>query len=203
MFSTDAALEIFNYFLDNLYASYLIRGISSFEIGKPIADDVQGDKVTLESVRILPGSPENFSCDSEGAPIQDAVLIKDLVPQKFVGGRMFSQYLGLEDSFDVSNWRVSGGTRSAEEIRSGEFLEIVEFSDFQVDSMTGDIFGEIRLAYYYDGKGNVTPVSGGSVSGSMLDNIACMQMSKETRIYSNAEIPSVTRLENITIAGVE
>ena len=116
---------------------------------------------------------------------------------------MFSQYLGLEDSFEISNWRVSGGSRSAEEIRSGKFLEIVEFSDFQVDAMTGDIFGEIRLAYYHDGTGAVTPVSGGSVSGNMRDNLEHMQMSKETRIYSNAEIPAVTRLENINIAGVE
>lgn len=201
VFSTDAALQIYRYFLENLDASYLVRGVSSFEIGKPIAAEISGDKITLEALRILPGSPKNFACDAEGAPIRDAVLIRDSVPQEFFGNRMFSQYLGLEDSFDVSNWRVSGGTMSAEEIRSGAFLEIVEFSDFQVDSMTGDIFGEIRLAYYHDGKGIVTPVSGGSVSGSMHDNIGCMRMSKETRIYSNAEIPAVTRLENITVAG--
>lgn len=202
VFSTDAALRIYGYFLENLNAAYLVRGVSSFGIGKPIAPEISGDKITLESVRVLPGSPENFACDAEGAPIRDAVLIRDSVPQKFIGSRMFSQYLGLEDSFAVSNWKVSGGTMSADEIRSGEFLEIVEFSDFQVDSMTGDIFGEIRLAYYHDRMGNVTPVSGGSVSGSMLDNIGCMRMSKETRIYSNAEIPAVTRLENITVAGV-
>ncbi len=202
VFSTDAALQIYSYFLDNLNAAYLVRGVSSFEIGKPIAEEISGDKVTLESLRYLPGSPENFACDEEGAPIRDAVLIRDSVPQEFFGSRMFSQYLGLEDSFAVSNWRISGGTVNADDIRSGEFLEIVEFSDFQVDSMTGDIFGEIRLAYYHDGKGNVTPVSGGSVSGNMRDNIGCMRMSKETRIYSNAEIPAVTRLENITVAGV-
>ncbi len=203
VFSTDDALEIYKYFLENLDAAYLVRGMSSFEIGKQIAENIEGDRITFESVRFLPGSPANFACDPEGAPIRDAVLIKDSVPMKFIGGRMFSQYLGLEDSFEISNWRVSGGSRSAEEIRSGKFLEIVEFSDFQVDAMTGDIFGEIRLAYYHDGTGAVTPVSGGSVSGNMRDNLEHMQMSKETRIYSNAEIPAVTRLENINIAGVE
>ena len=133
--------------------------------------------------------------------IRDEVLMEESVPKKFVGSRKFSQYLGLEDSFMVSNWCVSGGRKSADELRNGKFLEIVEFSDFQVDSMTGDIFGEIRLAYYHDGEGDVTPVSGGSVSGSMLDNIAHLQMSRETRRYANAEIPSVTRLENVVIAG--
>jgi len=203
VFSTDAALEIYNYFLDNLNAAYVVRRMSSFEIGKPIAEDIEGDKISIESLRVLKDSPQNFACDPEGAPIRDAVLIKDSVPAEYTGSRMFAQYLGLEDAFSVSNWKVSGGSKSADEIRSGSFLEIVEFSDFQVDSMTGSIFGEIRLGYLHDGKGNVTPVTGGSVSGSMLDNLAHMYMSKETRRYANAEIPQLTRLENITIAGVE
>jgi len=203
VFSTDAALEIYHYFLDNLNAAYVVRKMSSFEIGKPIAENVQGDRVTLESVRVLADSPSNFACDPEGAPIRDAVLLENNIPREYVGGRMFSQYLGLEDSFSVSNWKVSGGTKSAEELRTGKFLEIVEFSDFQVDSMTGDIFGEIRLGYYHDGEGHVTPVSGGSVSGNMAENLSCLYMSTESRRFSDALIPAVTRLENITIAGVE
>ena len=168
-----------------------------------MAEDRTGDAVTIEAKRILPGSPENFSCDPEGAPIRDLVLMKDHVPCHYVGGRRFSQYLGIDDTFQVSNWAVSGGTCSEEEIRSGAGLEIVEFSDFQVDGMTGDIFGEIRLAYYRDGKGNVTPVSGGSISGNMADNLANLGLSAQTRQYSSAVIPSVTRLNHITISGAE
>ena len=199
--STDAALAVYGYFLDNLNAAYLVRGVSRFEIGKPIAEECEGDRITLKAVRTLPGSPCNFACDAEGAPVRDAFLIKDGVPEKFVGNRMFSQYLGLDDSFSVTNYRVSGGTKTAEEIREGEFLEIVEFSDFQVDSMTGDIFGEIRLAYYHDGNGDVYPVTGGSVSGSPLDNLGHMYMTRETRRFENAEIPCATRLSKVTIAG--
>ncbi len=199
--STDASLSVYEYFLDNLNAAYLVRGVSPFEIGKPLAEEFKGDKVTLRSLRMLPGSPDNFACDAEGAPVRDADLIREGVPAEFVGSRMYAQYLGLEDAFSVTNWSVSGGTRTAEAIRTGEFLEIVEFSDFQVDSMTGDIFGEIRLAYYHDGKGNVQPVTGGSVSGSMLDNIADLAMTEETRCYANARIPAATRLEHVTIAG--
>ena len=201
--STDAALEVYAYFLDNLNAAYVIRGMSSFEIGKPLLSEFEGDRVTLRALRVLPGSPKNFACDPEGAPVRDAVLMEDGIPREYTGSRMFSQYLGLEDAFSVTNWSVSGGTKTADEIRSGEFLEIVEFSDFQVDSMTGDIFGEIRLAYYHDGKGTVTPVTGGSVSGSMLDNIGRMYMTKKTRRFANAEIPEAVRLGCVTIAGCE
>lgn len=203
VFSTDAALEVYGYFLENLETSLVLRQMSSFELEKPIAESFEGDRITLKALRELKNSPSNFSCDPEGAPITDTVLIGSGIPKKYVGGRMFSQYLGLDDTFIVSNWSVSGGSRSAEELRSGKFLEIVEFSDFQVDGLTGDIFGEIRLGYFHDGEGNVTPVCGGSISGDMKDNIAHMYMSRETRCYANAEIPEVTRLENITVSGVE
>ena len=199
--STDAALAVYEYFLDNLNAAYLVRGMSPFKIGEPLAEEFRGDRITLRSLRMLPGSPDNFACDREGAPVRDTDLIRDGVPAEFVGSRMYAQYLGLKDAFIVTNWSVSGGTRTAESIRTGEFLEIVEFSDFQVDSMTGDIFGEIRLAYHHDGKGNVMPVTGGSVSGSMLDNIADLTMTEETRCYANARIPVATRLEHVTVAG--
>lgn len=199
--STDAALNVYEYFLDNLNAGYVVRGMSSLEKGKPVSGHCDGDRITIRTVREMPGSPCNFACDAEGAPVRDEVLIEKGTVREFTGNRMFSQYLGLEDSFMITNWSVSGGTETADSIRQGEYLEIVEFSDFQIDSMTGDIFGEIRLAYYNDGKGNIRPVSGGSVSGSMHDNLGSMRMTKDVRRYANAEIPVATRLEKVTVAG--
>ena len=100
------------------------------------------------------------------------------------------------------NFEVDGGEKSAADLITGDYLEIVEFSDFQVDAMTGDIFGEIRLAYYHDGD-TITPVSGGSVSGDLKEALKEMYMSVNTRRYNNVEIPSVTRLEKVTVTGIE
>ena len=201
--STDAALSVYEFFLDNINAAYVVRGMSSLEKGKAVAEYTGGDKLTLRAVREMPGSPCNFACDAEGSPVRDEILIDRGTVRGYTGSRMFSQYLGLDDSFMITNWSVSGGTADEKSIREGEFLEIVEFSDFQVDSMTGDIFGEIRLAYYHDGSGNVRPVSGGSVSGSMHDNLGSMRMTSDVRRYANAEIPLATRLEKVTITGAE
>ena len=88
------------------------------------------------------------------------------------------------------------------ELRQGEYLEVVEFSDFQVDSMTGDLFGEIRLAYWHDGE-TVTPVSGGSLSGSMLSLAEEMYLSRETVQYDNWRIPAATLLKGVTVTGIE
>ncbi|MBQ9272841.1 MAG: TldD/PmbA family protein [Mogibacterium sp.] len=199
--STDAALEVYGYFRDNLDAAFVVRGMSSFEEGRPVAEYEGGDRITLRAVKEMPGSPSNFACDAEGAPVRDMVLIDEGVVRGFTGNRMFSQYMGLDDSFMITNWSVSGGSETESSIRDGEFLEIVEFSDFQVDSMTGDIFGEIRLAYYHDGSGTVRAVTGGSVSGSIQDNLGSMRMTAGTRRYANAEIPLATRLAKVTVAG--
>ena len=108
----------------------------------------------------------------------------------------------MEDSFIPSNFAVSGGKYNEKELRSGQYLELVEFSDFQVDSMTGDLYGEIRLGYWHDGN-SVIPVSGGSVSGSMLELTGNMFLSRETHQYYNWQIPAATLLKRVTVTGIE
>ena len=108
----------------------------------------------------------------------------------------------MDSSFSASNFTVSGGTESEADLREGDFLEVVEFSDFQVDLITGDMAGEIRLAYLHQ-NGKVTPVCGGSVSGSFPELAKTMRFSKESRQYNNVLIPAVTRLSGATVTGAE
>ena len=202
VFSTDVSTSIYDYFLTNLSARAVVMKISPFEIGKVIDDNIEGDKVTLKAVRELPHSSKNAAFDAQGGVIRDVVLMEDSVPRCFHGDEMFGSYLGLEDSFLVSNVIADGGSKTADELRTGNFLEVVEFSDFQVDGTTGDIFGEIRLGYLHDESG-VRPVTGGSVSGSMKDFVKKMYFSKEQKQYDNKLIPAVTRLSDVTVTGAE
>ena len=202
LFSGADACSLYEYFADRCSADMIYRRMSDWQVGKPIAEDIRGDKVTVEALRRLPNSSRNRGFDPEGAPITDTVILRDSVPARILGSRMFSCYMGLEDSFLPSNIQVSGGSRSEEELRRGQYLEVVEFSDFQVDSMTGDIFGEIRLAYWHDGE-TVTPVSGGSLSGSMLDFVQELYMSREQAQYDSMRIPALTLLKGVTVTGAE
>ena len=97
---------------------------------------------------------------------------------------------------------TEGGSKTEAELRCGKYLEPVEFSDFSVNPITGDIAGEIRLAYLHDGD-EVTVVSGGSVSGNVNELFQNVGFSKELRQYNNAVVPAVVRLENVTISGAE
>lgn len=198
VFATDPSVELYRFFASKLYASMVYRGMSDWKIG----DMVAPENLTMCSVRSLPNSSRNVAYDEEGAPIRDLTLIDHGKAVSYMGGRQFSQYLGMESSFIPSNIEVIGGTESEADLRTGDFLEVVEFSDFQVDSITGDIAGEIRLAYLHQG-GKVTPVCGGSVSGSFPELLKTMRFSKESRQYNTMLIPSVTRLQGVTVTGVD
>ncbi len=202
LFSGSDACQIYRYFSERMNAALVYRQMSDYEIGKPICEEFTGDRVTVKAMRELVNSSENHAFDEEGAVIRDTVMIEDGVAKQFVGGRMFSSYLGLENSFNPTNIEVTGGSRSEEELRSGNYLEVVEFSDFQVDEITGDIFGEIRLAYLHDGDKTV-PVSGGSISGSMNDFVGSMLMSKTSVQYNSMKIPALTLLRGVTVTGAE
>ena len=202
VFSGDDAIEVYRWFAARLDPAMICRRMSDWAIGKPIAEDVKGDRVTLTARRELPNSSRNRAFDEEGSPIRDTVMLRDNVPEHFLGGRMFSCYMGLEDSFQPGNYAVEGGVKREAELRQGRYLEAVEFSGFQVDYMTGDIFGEIRLAYWHDGQ-TVTPVTGGSVSGNLGDLLGELYLSAETVQYDNWSIPAVTRINGITVAGIE
>ena len=196
VFSTDPAKELYLYFIDRLHTSMVYRGMSDWKTG----DAVAPENMTLRAVKTLPNSSKNTAWDDEGAPIRDLDLIENGKAVSYWGGRQFSQYLGLDSSFEANNFTVSGGTESAAELRTGDFLEVVEFSDFQTDPITGDIAGEIRLAYLHQG-GKVTPVSGGSISGNVRELLDGFRFSRETRQYDCLLIPAVTRLQGVTVTG--
>lgn len=200
VFTTDDALEIYNYFIDRVSAGMIFQHISDCEIGKRVCEDKGGDSLTVMALCELENSSHNGAYDAEGAPVRDLCLIRDSVTENLYGSRMFSQYLGIEDSFIPGNFAVEGGKAAADELRGGKYLEIVEFSDFQVSPMNGDIAGEIRLGYLHDGD-KVTVVEGGSVSGTMRELGGTMRFSKELKQYNNYRIPALTRLYGVSITG--
>ena len=199
LLSTDAAEQVYSWFISRMGAATIYQGLSDWKPGTDVMPDAQGDRVTVSAVRCLDNSSGNMAYDAEGAPVRDMVLIENGVAKNIWGSRQFAQYLQLDGAFIPRNFAVSGGT--SDDLYGGECLEVVEFSDFQVNAMTGDLAGEIRLAYLHRG-GETTVVSGGSVSGNMKELCRGMRMSVRQRQYDTMLIPALTRLSGVHIAGV-
>ena len=202
LLSTEDACRVYEYFLSQMNAANVYRNLSTWEIGRSI--DKEGtfiQPLTIRQMKNLEGSPENHLFDGEGGKVKERVLLEENVPRRYWGSRQYCSYLGIEDGSEVYNYQVEGGTRTSEELREEDYLEVVEFSSFEVDPLTGDIAGEIRLGYWHH-QGQTDIVSGGSVSGSLPQLMEGLAVSSEEKRFGTALIPEVTMIHNITVTGI-
>ena len=175
--------ELFMYYLRRLDASMIYPGYSHFKIGDSIISHQSlSDKINITLTPKLPYS-------SEGIQLFNLSLISDNTVNYITGDSRFSYYLGVPAIGSHQCYQLKNGNTSLNEIQTQPYLKIVNFSDFQMDELTGQFGGEFRLAYYYDGK-NVIPVTNGSISGNINDVVSNMQLSSEsqTSYYFNGPL---------------
>lgn len=201
LFTGQDALTIYRYFIVQLNTAYIYQKISQAKKGEHLVEGCEGDPLTIRVCKHLPNSSMNLNYDSEGGKVRDLTLVNENVIENFIGSRRYSYYL-KEDTFIGSNFKVEAGKHTEEELRDNRYIEIVEFSSFQVNPFNGDVFGEIRLGYLHE-NGEVKIVSGGSISGTMRELAKTLRFSNDLKQYNNYVIPAITRLENVTVTGIE
>lgn len=202
VFSNEEAVAVYEYIAGLCDAGMIYQKVSDCAVGSPLVNDAEGDRIQISLCRNIPGSSRNFAYDSEGNTIEDRRLINNGIVESLCGTRQYCTYIGYDKPMHASNISASGGTYTDEEILKGTYLETVIFSGFSLNPMDGTFGGEIRLAYWHH-DGIITPVTGGSISGSIKTCLANWKMSRETAVYDYAEIPHYTRLTGISIAGVK
>lgn len=186
---------IFDYYLDRSSASLIYPGYSNYTKGcKVQGESVAGDLLTMELIASEPYS-------AEGIKLIDRPLITAGELETIHGNSRFSYYLNTEPTGIYSQIRVEGGSKSFEEMKSGKYLHVVNFSDFQMDSFSGHFGGEIRLAFLCDGE-TVTPVTGGSINGSILEAQGNLTLSKELQKEKGYVGPFAIAFEKVNVAGI-
>lgn len=188
-----------SYFLYQLNTYSLYAKMSDAKIGQPFfKESCKGDAPTLKVWAKAEGASSNPPCSSEGVKVVDATLLDKGVVRNYVGNNQYGYYLQC-DAIPSLHWSLEGGQYSESELKKSPYLECVEFSDFSVDVMSGDFAGEIRLAYYFDGKERI-PMSGGSVSGNIKKLCSSMYFSKETNCYDGNILPKSIFIDDVNVA---
>lgn len=186
---------VLSYYGERANAAYIYPGYSDWKVNDKVqGENVKGDKLNL---KFAPQDP--FS--DEGIEMIEREFIKDGVLKTIHGGIRFSYYLGVEPTGNYEKIISEAGTASMDELLNRPCLHVVNFSDFQMDELDGHFAGEIRLAYLYDGKGNVELVTGGSINGSIFDTQEDLQFSKELQKKANFEGPKACLFKNVAVAG--
>lgn len=185
---------LMSYYLDCAGANMIYPKYSSFKVG----ENVQGECVEGDVLNIVAKADVPYS--NEGIPMIDRPLIQNGVLQFIHGPSRFAHYLEVEPTGYYTSIELPEGKVTLDALKQGEYLYIVNFSDFQMDALTGYFGGEIRLAFYSDGE-KVIPVTGGSISGSIESIKDKLVFSKETDKELGYKGPKAVRFIGATIAG--
>lgn len=182
-------------------ASTKYAGETQWDIGKSVfRGEVKGDPLNVWANRQLPYGIYSNQFDVEGLPAQRVELIRNNELVTFWARQRFAQYLDLPATGDFGNIEFAPGSTPAEKLLAEPHVEIVEFSWFNPNAISGDFSCEIRLGYVVDGEVR-TPFKGGMLVGNLLDALADVRWSSETGFYGNYSGPTTARFNELTVAG--
>ncbi len=186
--------ELLSYYVGRSGASMIYQKYSPFQLG----DNVQGDGVTGDKLTVTLAATEPYT--GFGVPMADRPLLEDGVLRTIHGGPRFAHYLGVEPTGNYRAVSVPVGDTPLEKLLEGPCLHVAAFSDFQMDPLSGHFGGEIRLGFLYE-NGTVTPVTGGSVNGSILEGQGHMTFSAERYRSADYDGPLAVRIQGVAVAG--
>lgn len=192
--SGNQVFTILSYYMQRSSASVVYAKYSTWQQGECVqGEDIQGERVDLTLCATVPYS-------EEGTPMADMPLLRDGKLEAYHGLNRFCRYLNVKPTGNYRKLSSANGSVSFQELKKGPCLWAVTFSDFQMDAMSGHFGGEIRLAYLIDGD-TVTPVTGGSVNGSILEAQKALTFSTERYTTARYDGPYAVRLTGVNIAG--
>ena len=197
----ESAEAIFGWFHDRARADLVYTKASPFSIGSAIqGDGPVADPLDTAGEAAIPGLPQSAPRDSDGFPLAATPVIRGGKVVALHGPARYASRLGVEASGSLPLFSVSPGSKSLAEILALPHLEAFVFSDFQIDQMSGSFGAEVRLAYWFDGHRRI-PVTGGSITGSLMENRASLVRSSERAVSSRSLCPIAALLPSASITG--
>lgn len=197
----DAVKEMMNFYVMHSSASAVYEQLSKAKVGEVFqGENIKGDLVNIKLNPYMVNSPDSSPYDDDGFPLKEHIIFNNGVLEKYHGSVQFSSYLDIEPTGTIKNAEVEGGRKSYNEFKKEPHVEIVAFSDFQMDPLSGNFGGEIRLARYFDGEKEI-PLTGASLSASIFDIHSEFYLSKETIQKDNYIGPKALMYKNGHLAG--
>lgn len=193
--------RVLSYYVSKSNTSTVYNKLSTFKVGESVqGDNIKGDYINLTLDPTLSNSVFSVPVDDDGVILSKVQIIENGKLKSYHGDLRHSYYLNTNVTGDIRNVVISGGSKSIAEMKKEPYVELVAFSDFQMDSITGDFGGEIRLGWYFDGTKTI-PITGGSLSGNIKQVNSNMYLSKELQKDGGFFGPKSLEMFELTIAG--
>ena len=174
---------------------------SSWDIGKSVfRTEVKGDPLTVWANRCIPFGTYSNSFDEEGLPAQRVELIRNNELRAFSASQRYADYLALPATGAFGGVELPPGQTGYSALLEEPHVEIIQFSWFTPDLVTGDFATEIRLGYIVE-NGIRKPFRGGQLIGNYLDALANVRWSAETGFFGKYMGPHTARFNDLKISG--
>ncbi len=193
----ESVTSMVEYFMmrPNYQANY--QGFFDTKVGDKLQGDIQGDALNITLRGKLENSTMSAPCDGDGFILKDTQIIKNGEVVSGYGSKRFASYLGVEPTGNFSNIDVEAGTLTKEDLKKPH-VELISFSDFQTNPLTGDFGGEIRLARYFDGEKYI-PYFGGAITGNMRNIQSDLRLSEEINQINNFRGPKYIQFDKYSL----
>ncbi len=176
-------MGLFHSCLGQLSASNQYQKLPHKKIGDDFIPDPKGDLVHLSLDPFFDFGADTTAYSADGILQKEIKLIEANNVQNIITTKQYADYLKLDPTPCRGTLRLRPGTRTKEELIRSEHkvLEICQFSAMFYNHATCTFSSEIRLAKLHDrDSGKVEFIKGGSLSGSLFENFANVNFSKET-----------------------
>ena len=193
--SGDNVEELLGYYVSRSMAGMVYAKYSTWQQGEDVQGETEGERLNLTLRAFHPYSMEGIPTGADLPLLEGGKLLR------WHGPNRFCRYLGVKPTGEYQRMACANGTAPFEELKKGPALWAVTFSDFQMDEASAHFGGEIRLAYFIDENGAVTPVTGGSVNGSILEAQKGFTFSTDRYLTASYDGPYAVRLNNVSVAG--
>ena len=186
----------------HLSAEAAYRKLSRFAPGRSITSGrLAGEPLRLAADPTLRYGVASAPFDRDGVALRRVSLVDAGKLERYWATKEYADYLGVEPTGMLTNIDVLPGRAAAADLsRDGAALEVVSFSWFNPDVVTGDFSCEIRLGYEHR-RGSVRPVKGGAVQGNLFTAFAHARFSREVEWMGTYHGPRAIRFEGLTVAG--
>lgn len=195
----DALDSLFDFFVAQLDGHALFNRYSIFKPGDAVVRDAKED-LTIRSNAELKGGMRSYSFDDLGFEAKTVTLIENSRVKNFLIDGRYADLLQMPKTSALMNIEVECGKTGYADFLSNGVLELIKFSTFQPNTISGAFSGEIRLGYLHK-NGRRIPVKGGSVSGTTGSAFSAAFKSVESVQRAAYLGPKGVFFENLTVAG--
>lgn len=198
--SGDAVEELLQFYLFQAYDYTIYNKMSRLELGKNFVEENSRQNITIKLNPALESSVFARPVDDEGKQLKAYTILEDGLAKNLRTSSRYSHYLGVENRGLVNTFEVQAGQKPLNEYLNEDYIEILTFSSFLMDPVTGDFGGEFRLARLVkDGKEEF--ITGGAISENIFKQQAKMAFSKELEKRKLSISPKAIIFDDIAISG--